>query len=313
MADGTTVRNLELVAGTGGGAQGTLLARLDHCVTAMGKRALRHWVVAPLLQPAHIRERQKAVGELMAFTQQEELRLQLKKIPDLERLLLKIHTAGSASRSRNHPDARAIMFENSTYSRRKIADLLACLEGFRRATKMLGLFDSAEFESKLLQHATRLESRGGQFPDLADLLDYFDNAFDQASARKEGSIVPRKGVDPDLDAAEAELEQIKQELAEYLKEQKRHFGCDVKYWGTGKNRFQLEVPVEKVGRAGGDYELASGTKKLKRYVTAETKEFLERQISAENDREKALLDIQRKSEYFRISMFYFISFGFTQG
>jgi hypothetical protein len=32
-------------------------------------------------------------------------------------------------------------------------------------------------------------------------------------------------------------------------------------------------------------------------VTAETKEFLERQISAENDREKALLDIQRKSEY----------------
>jgi DNA mismatch repair protein MSH6 len=262
----------------------------------MGRRTLRQWLVAPLLQPAHIRERQKAVGELMSFGRLEELKTQLKKIPDLERLLLKIHTAGNACRSRNHPDSRAIMFENSTYSRRKIADLLGCLEGFRRAQKMLDLFGGADFSSKLLQHTTQLETSGGQFPDLSDLLDYFDNAFDQAGARKEGSIIPRKGVDPDLDAAEADLDQIKKELADYLKEQKRHFGCDVKYWGTGKNRFQLEVPAEKVNRAGSEYELASGTKKLKRYVTSETKEFLDRQIAAETEREKALLDIQRKSK-----------------
>jgi DNA mismatch repair protein MSH6 len=252
--------------------------------------------VAPLLQAPHIRERQKAVGELMAFTQQEELKTQMKKIPDLERLLLKIHTAGNANRSRSHPDSRAIMFENSIYSRRKIADLLACLEGFSRSLKIIDLFEGADFSSKLLKNASQLQSRGGQFPDLAALLDYFDNAFDQASARKEGFIVPRKGVDPDLDAADAELEQIKTELADYLREQKKHFGCDVKYWGTGKNRFQLEVPAEKVNRAGSQYELASGTKKLKRYVTEETKGFLERQLSAETDREKALLDIQRKSE-----------------
>ena len=292
------MRNLELVAGSSGGTEGTMLARLDHCVTAMGKRALRHWLVAPLLQPAHIRERQKAVGELMSFGRLEELKSQLKKIPDLERLLLKIHTVGNASRSRSHPDSRAIMFENSTYRRRKIADLLGCLEGFQRALKVLELFEGADFSSILLRNVTQLESRGGQFPDLADLLDFFDNAFDQSSARKEGSIVPRKGVDPNLDAADAELEQIREELADYLKEQKRHFGCEVKYWGTGKNRFQLEVPAEKVKRAGSEYELASGTKKLKRYVTEETKEFLERQIGAETDRDKALLDIQRRSKIY---------------
>ena len=40
--------------------------------------------------------------------------------------------------------------------------------------------------------------------------------------------------------------EIAKEMAEYLKEQTQHFGCEVKYWGTGKNRFQLEVPVAKV-------------------------------------------------------------------
>ena len=79
-----------------------------------------------------------------------------------------------------------------------------------------------------------------------------------------------------------------------FREQKRHFGCEIKYWGTGKNRFQLEVPAAKLSKANDDYELASGTKNVKRYVTDETKQFLERQMAAEDQRDKALMDIQRK-------------------
>ena len=119
-------------------------------------------------------------------------------------------------------------------------------------------------------------------------------AFDQASARKEGKIIPSRGVDDDLDQADDYIEEITGEMKSYLKEQKQHFGCEVKYWGTGKNRFQLEVPANKQNKAGDDYELASGTKNVKRYVTVETKQFLDRQIAAEDQREKALMDIQRK-------------------
>ena len=51
VLDGITVRNLEIVMNnTTGGSEGTLLGRLDSCNTAMGRRTLRHWVVAPLLQ-----------------------------------------------------------------------------------------------------------------------------------------------------------------------------------------------------------------------------------------------------------------------
>ena len=101
-------------------------------------------------------------------------------------------------------------------------------------------------------------------------------AFDQASARKEGKIIPSRGVDDDLDQADDYIEEITGEMKSYLKEQKQHFGCEVKYWGTGKNRFQLEVPANKQNKAGDDYELASGTKNVKRYVTVETKQFLDR-------------------------------------
>eukprot|EP00092_Neocalanus_flemingeri_P023891 GFUD01025916.1.p1 GENE.GFUD01025916.1~~GFUD01025916.1.p1 ORF type:complete len:1157 (-),score=408.68 GFUD01025916.1:96-3209(-) len=295
VLDGVSVRNLELlVNNTTGGTEGTLLARVDTCNTAMGKRTLRHWVVSPLLQSTAVRARQGAVKELIDFSHLQEVKMLLKKLPDLERLLSKIHAAGDVVKSKNHPDSRAVFFENDKYSKRKILDLLSCLDGFKKCGALLEHFAGQEFESKMLRNISALESEGGEFPDMREILDYFDNAFDQENARKEGKIVPSVGVDPELDEANSNIDVIAAEMKEYLREQKRHFGCEVKYWGTGKNRFQLEVPASKVKLATDDYELASGTKTLKRYVTDETKEFLERQMSAEDQREKALMDIQRK-------------------
>jgi len=298
VLDGITVRNLELlVNNTSGGTDGTLLARIDSCCTAMGKRTLRHWVVSPLLQKSGILSRQEAVKDLIAFDNMQEVKIILKKLPDLERLLSKIHAEGDSSKSKNHPDSRAIFFENDKYSKRKILDLLSCLDGFKKCESLLQSFRGQQFDSKMLKNITTLENEGGEFPDLRELLNYFDNAFDQESARKEGKIIPSAGVDEDLDEADKNLNIISDELKDYLKDQKKHFGCDVKYWGTGKNRFQIEIPASKVKLANDDYELASGTKTLKRYVTSYTKELLERQMSAEDQREKALMDIQRKMFY----------------
>ena len=47
----------------------------------------------------------------MSFDKSSEARTILKKMPDLERLISKIHTAGDAKRSKSHPDSRAVMFE----------------------------------------------------------------------------------------------------------------------------------------------------------------------------------------------------------
>ena len=295
VLDGVTVRNLELLANNStGGREGTLVARVDSCNSAMGRRTLRHWIMSPLLQVAAIKARQEAVSQLMGFSGLQEVKKVVQKLPDLERLLSKIHSAGDAVKSKNHPDSRAVFFESQIYSKRKILDLLSCLDGLKKCSSMLDIFSEESFESKILKNITTLESQGGEFPDMNNLFQYFDNAFDQASARKEGKIIPSRGVDDDLDQADDNIAEITGEMKSYLKQQKKHFGCEVKYWGTGKNRFQLEVPANKQTKAGDEYELASGTKNVKRYVTVETRQFLERQVAAENQREKALMDIQRK-------------------
>ena len=295
VLDGVTVKNLELLANNStGGREGTLVARVDSCNSAMGKRTLRQWLMSPLLQVAAIKARQEAVRQLMGFSGLQEVKKVMQKLPDLERLLSKIHSAGDAAKSKNHPDSRAVFFENQIYSKRKILDLLSCLDGLKKCSSMLDHFSEESFESKILKNITTLESQGGEFPDMVNQFTYFDNAFDQASAKKEGKIIPSRGVDADLDQADDNIAEITGEMKSYLKEQKQHFGCEVKYWGTGKNRFQLEVPANKQTKAGDEYELASGTKNVKRYVTTETKLFLERQIAAEVEREKALMDIQRK-------------------
>ena len=293
VLDGTTVANLELVTNSAGG-QETTLQNLFNPVTAMGKRALSQWILGPLLQPVAIRARQDAVRDLMAIQQLPQIRVVLKKFPDLERLLSKIHAAGDAVKSQNHPDSRAVFFDGDKYNKRKIWDLLSCLDGFKRCSEILAFFSSESFDSKLLREITKLETEGGQFPDLESLLEYFDVAFDYSEAKKDGKIAPKAGDCPEKDEAREGMRKLEKEMRDYLKEQKDHFGCEVKYWGTGKNRFQVEVPISKIKKAGREYELAGGTKAVKRYTTAETREFLERQVSAEVQEERAVVEHQRK-------------------
>ena len=69
VLDGITIRNLELVPGQSGDREGTLFARVDSCLTPMGKRTLRNWILAPLLQPIHIKQRQSVIRELVELNE----------------------------------------------------------------------------------------------------------------------------------------------------------------------------------------------------------------------------------------------------
>jgi DNA mismatch repair protein MutS len=86
--DAMTRRNLELVEPLRpGGDEATLLAVLDHTTTPMGARLLRHWLLAPLTDPAAIAARHDAVGTLVADEpRRSTLREALDGVRDLERL-----------------------------------------------------------------------------------------------------------------------------------------------------------------------------------------------------------------------------------
>uniref|UniRef100_I3JU46 DNA mismatch repair protein n=1 Tax=Oreochromis niloticus TaxID=8128 RepID=I3JU46_ORENI len=303
VLDGVTLVNLEIFQNGSGGTEGTLLERLDTCSTPFGKRLLKQWLCAPLCNPTSIRDRLDAVEDLMgAQAQATEVSDLLKKLPDLERLLSKIHSIGTPLKSQDHPDSRAVLYEEVTYSKRKIADFLSALEGFKTMQDIISLFApvSGEFHSTLLCQVISLNSeKNGLFPDLSGELKRWDTAFDHQKARTTGVITPKAGFDPEYDQALTGIKNCERELQDYLDRQKKRLGCkSMSFWGTGKNRYQMEVPDSVSERnVPEEYELKSTKKGWKRYVTKETERMFSELQGFEEKRDAALKDCMRRLFY----------------
>ncbi|KAK6631688.1 hypothetical protein RUM43_013752 [Polyplax serrata] len=296
IVDGLTLGNLEVLNNSNGGKSGTLLEKLDHCCTFIGKRLLRQWLCTPLCSVSSIVSRQEAIAELLENpTVVQEVRMILKKVPDMERLLGKIHTQGNAVRSKTHPDSRAIFFEDKVYSKRKIQDFLSALSGFEKLQSSIEILQKErEWKSKLLRQCILFQPEG-KFRNLREELEFFKNAFDHELAKKEGCIIPKSsGVDSEYDAVVEELKEISKESNSYLKLQCQYFGATVKYFGSDKNRYQLEVPESQAKKADSNYEFTSCRKGFKRFVTSQTKSFLFRQKRAEEMKANILRDLSRR-------------------
>lgn len=70
----------------------------------------------------YINARLDAVAELSNALSPEAdaSRALLKRLPDIERLLSRVHSMASKHRSSEHPESRAIMYEDTKYSIRKV-------------------------------------------------------------------------------------------------------------------------------------------------------------------------------------------------
>lgn len=313
VLDSQTLQNLEILTNNYNGSRaGSLIGILDKTVTSFGKRLFQDWVVKPLCKVSEINERLDAVeelgqqGELMV-----EVRKYLNKLPDLERLLSRIHALGSSHRSKEHPDSRAVMYESKRYNIRKIQDFLSVLEGFAVAMELTRGYGPrfGQFRSPILQMILKCRQTGdeevghadmhrlGHFPDLREKLEFFKRSFDQSVAKKTGVIVPPEGFDPEFDDACADIARVEEELQEYLQEQRTSLKCkQIVYWGTKKeDRFQLEVPESVVNaKQPKEYELKSRKKGYKRFHTPVIRDLLAQLASAEARKDEALKDQSRK-------------------
>src|SRR5204863_171384 len=91
LVDPTTVAHLEIIDGSEGGRDGSLLDQLDCTVTSSGSRLLRSWLLRPLVALEPIRDRLDAVEELTFRTiDRGKLRETLKTVQDLERLIARV-------------------------------------------------------------------------------------------------------------------------------------------------------------------------------------------------------------------------------
>ncbi|NXS16761.1 MSH6 protein, partial [Mystacornis crossleyi] len=301
VLDGVTLMNLEVLQnGTNGSTEGTLLERIDSCCTPFGKRLLKQWLCAPLCNPKSINDRLDAVEDLLAVPDKmSEVSEHLKKLPDLERLLSKIHSIGSPLKSQ-HPDSRAILYEELKYSKKKIADFLSALEGFKVMNEIVDVMEEAasDFKSKVLKQLVTRKAKNpvGRFPDLSAELTRWDTAFDHNQARRTGVITPKAGFDTDYDEALQDIKAIEEDLRKYLDKQRKLLGSkSVQYWGIGKNRYQMEIPESAIPRnLPEEYELRSSRKGYKRYWTKEIEKMLAAMVNAEERRDAALKDCMRR-------------------
>ena len=97
LVDPTTLKHLEILEGSAGGRDGSLLDELDRTVTSIGSRLLRSWLLRPLVVLEAIQERLDAVEDLgFRASERGKFREAIKAVQDLERLVARaaLGTAG---------------------------------------------------------------------------------------------------------------------------------------------------------------------------------------------------------------------------
>ena len=92
LIDAVARKNLELEHNLRDNtSKGTLIEVIDETTTAMGGRMLRSWLRQPLKHPAHIKHRLDVVSAfLQEYLTREDLRELLRKITDIERIVVKV-------------------------------------------------------------------------------------------------------------------------------------------------------------------------------------------------------------------------------
>lgn len=249
VLDGKTLINLEIFANSfDGGVDGTLFLLLNRCITPFGKRMFKQWVCHPLMDATKINARLDAVESLNADTTvRDRFTASLTKLPDLERMISRIH-AGSC----------------------KAQDFVRVLDGF----------EQIEYTMSLLKSIGSGEGVIGQLissmPDLNGTLIQWKEAFDHSKARDDGVLVPERGVEEDFDKSQDHIEQILADLEELLKKTRKDLGSSaIMYRDNGKEIYQLEVPL-KVKGIPKSWDQMSATQKCKRYYSPELRSLVRR-------------------------------------
>lgn len=192
--------------------------------------------------------------------------------------------------------------------------MVSTINGFDALVKIPNMFIS--FSSKLIKRLTQL-APVGEFPDFKETIKFFkvfsfkfpiifqtnfmlylmQNGFDFEGALKDGVIAPGKGVDSEYDSIQKKISEIEEELAAYLKEQEKFFGCRLQYVGKDKNRYEIEVPESSSKKANSQYTLEGqrkGKNPARRYSTNETRQLLKEMMQVEDQRNAVLKDLLRR-------------------
>ena len=293
ILDAITLKNLEILPES---SAHSLFHYIDHTVTPCGKRLLTAWLCQPLFDIAAINtspppppltpSRLDAVAELIATPALlSAVRSSFKGLLDIERVLSRLHDYCGALINPKHPDNRALYYEDKKYNSRKIKDFVELMDAMKRVLSF-GQSVNTPVSSTLLRKlltVVPVEDATDElaFPDMTEILEFFDTSFQHDKAIEEGIIMPQEGMNRELDAVNASLTATHQELEDYLHQTQARFGCpwrrqvrvtcrQITFFGSNKDRFQLQFPesvCQRLGAMPKEFLLKSQRKGVKRFWT----------------------------------------------
>lgn len=256
VIDATTRRNLEITQTVRDGTfHGSLLWALDRTCTAMGGRALRRWLLQPLLSKKGIIARQDTIAELMEnLPLREEIRDLLKSIYDLERITGRVG-AGTAN-------AKELL---------NLADSLLKLNYLSDLAK--------EGKSPYFQALQDIP------PELEELGKTVESQLVENPPQhiKEGGII-RDGVNEQLDEMRRLIDGDKEWLANLeVTERERTGVANIKVGYNKTFGYYISMPRAKADLAPENYQRKQTLLNEERYITAELKEKENRILNAKDD------------------------------
>lgn len=245
VIDHQTRRNLEITQTVRDGVfHGSLLWALDKTTTAMGSRALRRWLLQPLLSIEKIQQRQETIGEMVDNgTLRQQLQLILKQIYDLERLAGR---TGSGTANGRDLVAMAESFE-------KLPDL-AALMAHAQSPHLVTLQD---VPPELEQMGQKLRSHLVDSPPL-----YLT----------EGGLI-REGVNAHLDGLRDQVSSDQRWIASLEVSERERTGISNLKVGFNKAfGYYISISRAKSAQAPEDYIRKQTLTNEERYITPELKE-----------------------------------------
>ena len=264
LVDRSSRRNLEIVANLRDGSRGqTLLDVLDETLTPMGARALRAWLLEPLVDLDGIRARLGVVDALLSrSTQRSRLREALGHVRDLERLL-----------------SRAALGRSTPHDLAALRRSMAALPEIRQALDEIPLPDVERLARRI------------------DLLDDLHRLLQRALAEEPGGLpgegrVIREGYDAVLDEVRGLAHGSRELIARIETRERAATGIS-----SLKVRFNrvfgyfIEVSKSNLSKVPEHYQRRQTIATGERFVTPEIKELESKIFSAEDrlaEREREL-------------------------
>ena len=251
--DPTTLKNLEILEAADGGRAGSLLHAIDRTVTSMGGRALRSWLLRPLLSLERIQDRLDAVEEF-AFRSTERAKAQdtLKTVHDMERLVARCALGTAGPR-----------------------DLVALRQSLAAVPRLRMLLQ--DFQAPLVR------SLAAELDDLADLRQDLERSLaDEPPALVRDGGAVRAGVDAELDDLRGISKSGRQRIAEMEEAERARTGISsLKIRFNRVFGYYIEVSRSNLGNVPADYLRKQTIAGGERFITPALKEYEDKVLGAD--------------------------------